>query len=375
MAKVTQEGGKPLKAEHPQQGSSSEDEEPEKTGYGGAAYKKGYGSIDYWNDRYANWATSPYDWLFEWKHVKHVVGMFVDRNDRILLPGCGNAPFSGDMFDSGFENQINIDLSEEAIKTMKTINAGKRPSLAENSLIMDAMKTTYEDNSFDAIVDKSLIDTTVCMPDGKGMTKKFVKEMCRILKDGGVYVTMSLHKWNEVEPYLGDQSYANNGCKLASASVMLLNDSDEQPSSDAVIPDEKNYQCFVVSMKLPLSASDDDVKRAKAALVRALEPHDNTAAWMDQEARIKTIESNRRRSRIAFCLKLVHKGHKEREDFSRDDVSFYKNFLLEKGGHSSSDGGDDGGKIDVCTSIMAAMLCERLGEKPPEWAHRKESGD
>jgi hypothetical protein len=22
-----------------------------------------------------------------------------------------------------------------------------------------------------------------------------------------------------------------------------------------------------------------------------------------------------------------------------------------------------------------AMLCERLGEKPPEWAHRKESGD
>jgi hypothetical protein len=37
--------------------------------------------------------------------------------------------------------------------------------------IMDAMKTTYEDNSFDAIVDKSLIDTTVCMPDGKVLPK------------------------------------------------------------------------------------------------------------------------------------------------------------------------------------------------------------
>lgn len=68
-----------------------------------------YGAGDYWNHRYGNWAVDPYDWLFEWKDVGHIIQQFVKVTDQVLLPGCGNAPFSPDMYDAGFTNQVTLD--------------------------------------------------------------------------------------------------------------------------------------------------------------------------------------------------------------------------------------------------------------------------
>ena len=76
------------------------------------------------------WAQDPYDWLFgarrkwklreggshrsprivcifaEWKDVADVTNTLISTKDRLLLPGCGNAPFSPDMYDAGYKNQV-----------------------------------------------------------------------------------------------------------------------------------------------------------------------------------------------------------------------------------------------------------------------------
>ena len=51
------------------------------------------------------------------------------KDIKIMVPGCGNAEFSEDLYDAGFENQVNIDISEVVIKQMAERNEEKRPNL------------------------------------------------------------------------------------------------------------------------------------------------------------------------------------------------------------------------------------------------------
>ena len=98
-----------------------------------------YGELEYWEERYGGWAQSPYDWLFEWKHVRHVCKEFLQTTDLIMQPGCGNAPFSAHMYEDGYENQINIDTSTEAIKKMLELHSESCPKA--EWLIKDATAT------------------------------------------------------------------------------------------------------------------------------------------------------------------------------------------------------------------------------------------
>ena len=61
----------------------------------------GYEAETYWSERYSTWASEPYDWLFSWADVEHVIVRFVARDHSLLLPGCGNQPLSPDMYDAG----------------------------------------------------------------------------------------------------------------------------------------------------------------------------------------------------------------------------------------------------------------------------------
>ena len=35
---------------------------------------------------------------------------------KILIIGCGNADFSADLYDDGYENIVNVDISDIVIK-------------------------------------------------------------------------------------------------------------------------------------------------------------------------------------------------------------------------------------------------------------------
>ena len=63
---------------------------------------------------------------------------------------------------------------------------------------------TYEDSSFDAIIDKSLIDTIMCYDDGITQTHNLFAELHRVLKPNGRLVTISLHKEDEVDIFAKD---------------------------------------------------------------------------------------------------------------------------------------------------------------------------
>ena len=78
---------------------------------------------------------------------------------KILILGCGNANFSEDLYDAGYENIWNIDISSVCIEQMKERNKNRKKMVYE---VMDVCDLKYPDNFFDVAIDKSTIDAILC---------------------------------------------------------------------------------------------------------------------------------------------------------------------------------------------------------------------
>jgi EEF1A lysine methyltransferase 4 len=124
-----------------------------------------YGSIEYWNHRYHKEEDNPFDWLVDYREVHDILTQLLpdDKSLPILLPGCGNAEFSPDLYRTGgYQNQLNIDLSEVVIEQMRK----KYPNQGMQWKVMDVLHLDLADGSYPVIIDKSLIDTMMCYADG-----------------------------------------------------------------------------------------------------------------------------------------------------------------------------------------------------------------
>ena len=77
-----------------------------------------YGDPNYWDKRYEkSGIDGSFDWLESYDTLKGLLAEFMPNPDmRILVLGCGNAEFSEDLYDAGFKNQLNVDISSVCIK-------------------------------------------------------------------------------------------------------------------------------------------------------------------------------------------------------------------------------------------------------------------
>jgi hypothetical protein len=76
-----------------------------------------YGNPDYWEHRYLEQSGKTFDWLENYAAMKPYIERFVpDRtNCKTLILGCGNAEFSEEMYDDGYHDIHNIDISANVI--------------------------------------------------------------------------------------------------------------------------------------------------------------------------------------------------------------------------------------------------------------------
>lgn len=64
------------------------------------------------------------------------------------------------MFDEGYQNITNIDISPTVTKAMAEKYKDKAPSF--KYLQMDVKSMDFPENSFDAVVDKGTLDSVLC---------------------------------------------------------------------------------------------------------------------------------------------------------------------------------------------------------------------
>jgi ubiquinone/menaquinone biosynthesis C-methylase UbiE len=110
------------------------------------------------------------------------------KDAKILILGCGNACFSEDLYDDGYHNVYNIDISSVVIEQMLAWNKDRSDMKYE---VMDVCNMSYESNTFDVAIDKSTIDALLCGDDAFLNTAKMTKEVQRVLKPNGLYIAIT----------------------------------------------------------------------------------------------------------------------------------------------------------------------------------------
>ena len=118
-----------------------------------------YGDPKYWDKRYKEQENATFDWLEDYPALKSLITSLVKPDGKVLVLGCGNAEFSENMYDDGYENIDNCDISPVVIAQMKARNSTRKKMQYD---IMDVRSMTYPDNTYDLAIDKSTIDALLC---------------------------------------------------------------------------------------------------------------------------------------------------------------------------------------------------------------------
>jgi 2-polyprenyl-3-methyl-5-hydroxy-6-metoxy-1,4-benzoquinol methylase len=83
-----------------------------------------YGDPKYWEERYKCQQGTTFDWLEDYSTLRPIVNdLKLDFQAKIINLGCGNAEFCEKMFDEGYHDIVNIDISENVIKQMQQRNS------------------------------------------------------------------------------------------------------------------------------------------------------------------------------------------------------------------------------------------------------------
>ncbi|KAL4487069.1 hypothetical protein ABPG72_001521 [Tetrahymena utriculariae] len=147
-----------------------------------------YGAKNYWDKRYKKQKNTVYEWLENYQDLKEIINESCQKDGIILNLGCGNSVIQEEMYDDGYKNIYNIDISEECIKQMDH-RKGDRPELIYE--VMDCTELKYEDEKFDFVLDKSTIDALLCGDYSYLNVAKMISEVQRVLKPNGVYLIVS----------------------------------------------------------------------------------------------------------------------------------------------------------------------------------------
>jgi len=152
----------------------------------------GHGS-EYWDTKHAE-DKSPYEWMQGYEDLSKVIAKFTDgdREHRVLHVGCGSSLLTEGMYDDGYHDIVNIDISGVVVEKMRERNKEVRPKM--QWLTMDATALGLENDLFSVVIDKCTIDTLVCSNDSKVVVGKYLKEVVRVLKDNGVFLAFSFGK-------------------------------------------------------------------------------------------------------------------------------------------------------------------------------------
>nr|XP_020727620.1 methyltransferase-like protein 13 isoform X2 [Odocoileus virginianus texanus] len=122
---------------------------------------------------------------------------------QVLVVGCGNSELSEQLYDVGYQDIVNIDISEVVIKQMKERNASRRPRMS--FLKMDMTQMEFPDASFQVVLDKGTLDAVLTDEEEKTLQQvdRMLAEVGRVLQVGGRYLCISLAQAHVLKKAVG----------------------------------------------------------------------------------------------------------------------------------------------------------------------------
>jgi SAM-dependent methyltransferase len=175
-------------------------------------------SKEYWDERYIKEQGEVFEWYGGWESISPVVEDHIARDDRVLEVGCGNSGLCVDMARDGYNEIVAVDFSGAVIEeltrqhskgsgsaggeagTKKRGRGGKaKDTAAANGSgaggiqfkQMDARSLNFADASFDTCIEKATLDSMMSGEQGMETVASSCAEMSRVLRAGGVLVSVS----------------------------------------------------------------------------------------------------------------------------------------------------------------------------------------
>jgi SAM-dependent methyltransferase len=172
--------------------------------------KGAYGTVEFWDEYYVDDRPEPYDWFFEWEYIAPTLTPLLAFDARILVVGCGNSPFSAELFAHGYRKQLNVDNCELVVQQQR-----ERYPMLEWRVADVRRLDELPDGAFDVVLDKGLLDNLYCYVDTADAVREAVGEMRRVLRpDGGRLVVFSCHAAAEVLASLRPEPWALEHAQL-----------------------------------------------------------------------------------------------------------------------------------------------------------------
>ena len=153
-----------------------------------------YGDHSYWISRYLSQKDTTFDWLQDYASIKPIIEKMNIPKDtsRILNIGCGNSELGEKMLQDNYEHIYNIDNCDIVITNMKDLFKAKRKGIYYD--VMDVRDMKYKNDMFDLVIDKATMDTLLCGEHPFLNVARMLKEVSRVLKEGGYYLLLSYGK-------------------------------------------------------------------------------------------------------------------------------------------------------------------------------------
>lgn len=149
----------------------------------------------YWNNFFQDKKTKQgFEWYASYAEIEYYLKLSVKDNKeaRVLVTGCGNSLLSEQMHKGlGLKKNVtSVDFEEAVIKRM-----ANKGVAGVDYQVMDVTAMTFEDSSYDFVVDKGTLDA-LCADKSPETTQKviaYLNEVVRVLNaKGGTFVCVSL---------------------------------------------------------------------------------------------------------------------------------------------------------------------------------------
>lgn len=166
---------------------------------------------EYWEQFFKKRGAKAFEWYGEYPELCGVLHKYMKPKDNILVVGCGNSQLSSDLYDVGYHNIVNIDISDTVIRQMLDKNQQQRPDM--KFLKMDVLNMEFTDSEFTVALDKGTLDALMVDSTEKVVrdVEKMFNEIDRVLRLMGRYICISLlqeHILNKVIHIFADKGWA-----------------------------------------------------------------------------------------------------------------------------------------------------------------------
>merc|ERR1712072_96637 len=143
-----------------------------------------YGSMPYWEERYKTNAET-FEWYQSYEPAlkEHIRAAFPNTAGKCIDLGCGTSNLAKDMKKDGYEG-LCVDFSDACVNNQKALGFNAQ---VEDVTDMKGCNTA----EFDYAIDKGTLDSILCGANSTQNAYKYLKEVARILKPGGVFMVVS----------------------------------------------------------------------------------------------------------------------------------------------------------------------------------------